>query len=70
MGKTTIRNPLDTSKTHRGTKSGKSNWDKHSFRRSVGPVKKDARMKYRKWKRYSGLFILTIISMFFEFFNN
>jgi len=51
MGNPTTRNPHDTSNPHRSTKNGKSNWDKHSKKRSGAPEKKDRRMKYRKWKR-------------------
>ena len=51
MGNPTTPNPNDPSKPHRGTRNGKSGWNRHSGKRSGGPEKKDARMKYHKWKR-------------------
>ena len=58
MGNPTTRNPNDPSRPHKGTKNGKAGWNKHSKRRSGGPEKKDSRMKYHKWKRGMGFFLL------------
>ena len=51
MGNPTTPNPNDPSKPHKGTRNGKSGWNRHSGKRSGGPEKKDSRMKYHKWKR-------------------
>ena len=68
MGNPYTRNPNDPSNPHRSTKNGKSSWDKHSGKRSGGPEKKDARMKYRKWKRKKIIFPF-IFDWFFEYFD-
>lgn len=51
MGNPTTPNPNDPSRPHKGTRNGKSGWNRHSGKRSGGPEKKDSRMKYRKRKR-------------------
>ncbi len=47
----------------------KSNWDKHSGRRSGAPEKKDSRMKYKKPKRKSKGFLPLVFSIW-EIFEN